>query len=63
MSGESQEIFEVDDKWQPCILVVKRFTDIPINCGLNLKKIEPLFGFCHIGVLQYLNFSCMLQNF
>ena len=30
-------------------IVVKRFTDIPINRGLNLKKIEPRFGFYRIG--------------
>ena len=29
--------------------MVKRFTDIPINRGLNLKKIEPRFGFYRIG--------------
>ena len=31
------------------MLVVKRFTDIPTNRGLNLKKIEPQFGFYCIG--------------
>ena len=31
------------------VVVVKRFTDIPINRGLNLKKIEPQFGFYRIG--------------
>ena len=30
-------------------LVVKRFTDMPINRSLNLKKIEPQFGFYRIG--------------
>ena len=45
------------------VLEVKRFTDIPINRGLNLKKIEPRFGFYRIGLLEYLNFACMLQNF
>ena len=29
-------------------VVVKRFTDIPINRGLILKKIEPRFGFYRI---------------
>lgn len=36
--------------WPSDLVVVKRFTDIPINRGLNNKNIEPRFGFYRIGI-------------